>query len=208
MEFMAFSFFKKNKGLDKLAIHEIDTSPQAEEPQKINKGILYVVIFLIAAVMGYSLLSGGDKKKNDTEERAVVTQQEILPDDKLAEIERQEREKSGKGLNKPGANPADLQKSDANVPAQQANYTSTQPQPIVPSNPQDSIMAEAEMRRREKVEKREDEREKEAREGQRSGIFFTLSKDKDKKDHKTQAENINDYYNNQGYIEIVGGATR
>lgn len=216
---MGFSIFKK-KGdeIDEVeaaaAEQQIDTSPQPEEPQKINKGILYVVIFLIAAVMGYALFSGGDKKKNDAEDRAVVTQQDLLPDERLVEIERKERENRGNGKDKvpgdkPGTNPTDPQNPNAKIatdPQQSQVNSSVQPPPIVPSSPQ---ISEAEMRQREKAEKRADEREKEAREGQRSGIFFTLSKDKDRKEHKpTQAESVNDYYNNQGYIEIVGGNAR
>jgi len=216
---MGFSIFKK-KGdeIDEVeaaaAEQQIDTSPQPEEPQKINKGILYVVIFLIAAVMGYALFSGGDKKKNDAEDRAVVTQQDLLPDERLVEIERKERENRGNGKDKvpgdkPGTNPTAPQNPNAKIaadPQQSQVNSSVQPPPIVPSSPQ---ISEIEMRQREKAEKRADEREKEAREGQRSGIFFTLSKDKDRKEHKpTQAESVNDYYNNQGYIEIVGGNAR
>ena len=216
---MGFSIFKK-KGdeIDEVeaaaAEQQIDTSPQPEEPQKINKGILYVVIFLIAAVMGYALFSGGDKKKNDAEDRAVVTQQDLLPDEMHVEIERKERENRGNGKDKvpgdkPGTNPTDPQNPNAKIaadPQQSQVNSSVQPPPIVPSSPQ---ISEIEMRQREKAEKRADEREKEAREGQRSGIFFTLSKDKDRKEHKpTQAESVNDYYNNQGYIEIVGGNAR
>ena len=221
---MGFSIFKKKgEEIDEVeasaAEQEIDTSPQSEEPQKINKGILYVVIFLIAAVMGYSLLSGGDKKKDNTEDSPAVTQQELLPDEKLAEIERKEKENRGQGKGKEkltsdpsGSNRQPPQPSNTKIEAdgysQKANYvsTNTQPQSIIPPAPQAS---EAETRQREKAEKREDEREKELREGQRSGIFFTLSKDKDKKEQKTtQAESINDYYNNQGYIEIIGGEPR
>ena len=164
--------------------------------------------------MGYALFSGGDKKKNDAEDRAVVTQQDLLPDERLVEIERKERENRGNGKDKvpgdkPGTNPTDPQNPNAKIaadPQQSQVNSSVQPPPIVPSSPQ---ISEIEMRQREKVEKRADEREKEAREGQRSGIFFTLSKDKDRKEHKpTQAESVNDYYNNQGYIEIVGGNAR
>ena len=213
---MGFSIFKK-KGdeIDEVEAavveQEIDTSPQSEEPQKINKGILYLVIFLIAVVMGYALLSGGNKKQDNTEESAAVTQQELLPAETLAEIERKERENRGQGKDKPmgdpsGSNRQPPQPPNTKIEAGGYPQQNMQPQPIVPSTPQ---VSEAEIRQREKAEKREDEREKEQREGQRSGIFFTLSKDKDKKEHKTtQAERINDYYNNQGYIEIVGGETR
>ena len=124
---MGFSIFKK-KGdeIDEVeaaaAEQQIDTSPQPEEPQKINKGILYVVIFLIAAVMGYALFSGGDKKKNDAEDRAVVTQQDLLPDERLVEIERKERENRGNGKDKvpgdkPGTNPTDPQNPNAKIAA-------------------------------------------------------------------------------------------
>lgn len=183
----------------------INLEPVNVKPKKINKAIVYFVIFLVVASIVYAFTSGSsdDKKTKKPMNEVTTTQQTPLNDDKLKELESQKKK--------------DAQKQDKQV--NEPSTTSTRnssSNDLAPAPTEVREVSQVEARRQEKAYKQEEAREKETIEANKSGVFFNLpsaksNQQQEKSDTTSKpSTGINEYYNNSsndGYIQVVGKET-
>lgn len=184
---------------------EIKIEPTPEKNRRINPNIIRGVILIFGLVVLWFMFGGSSDDSKNKKPKVDEVSGNIIKEETFSNLKNKNNDK----LPNSNVQPVQPQKPqtlpDNDYDSQRytnQNYDNQyRHQPVYSV---DSAQIAAEERQREALQKKQDDKEKEIKKGQRSPIFFTLPSDKEKNTQVKKNEPVLNQYYNDGYIEIVG----
>lgn len=191
----------------------LQLDPDTDSPKKVNKSIIYFVIFVLILACSYAFFSGGKKeKKIDPNTQTTATTQ--LNNSKLQELEEQQRrqETGRQQYQRLQAQAEAKNNAEHTANTRSGNSQTVQQQAPAPTivTQEDKLQQQRRQKEFDREEKARDSREKSMLEANRSGVFFNLKNEPGTRSTSApgrRSTERNGYYNTQsmgdGYIQVI-----